>query len=119
MKKLSIIILSFGLSILSTRSGYSQSSHLFEIIDSLTVKDLNYNIDTNLTNVKKPYPLIILDGIIVNREKLSRLQMEDIKVIKSIPKSDSLAFQLFDNNGWGGFIIIETNLSKRKLNKKL
>jgi hypothetical protein len=67
----------------------------------------------------KPYPLIILDGNVVDKEKLSYFSMMDIKSIKAIPKSDSLAFQIFDKNAWGGIITIETNLSRRKLKRKL
>jgi hypothetical protein len=98
---------------------HSQSEFILTIIDSLIVNELNYKFDSNLTSITKPYPLFIIDGYLVEKETLMKFDRDEIKSIKAISKSDSLAFQMFHPNSWGGIIIIETSLGKTKLKKKL
>lgn len=88
------------------------------MIDSLITNDLNYVLDTSLIEMEKPDPLILVDGHKLTKEKfIQNFEFEDVESYSTI--SDSLTFQMFDKKTWGGIIIIETNLTKRKLMKKL
>ncbi len=99
-------------------TSYSQSERLIDILDSLVENEFNYVLDTNLTDETKPDPLIIVDGYIITKEKfIENFKLEDIKSFSTF--SDSSAFKIFDRNAWGGLIMIVTNLTKRKLKKKL
>ena len=103
---------------LSSLTSYSQSDKLINLIDSLVANDLNYVLDTSLTKIEKPDPLILVDGHQLTKEKfIENFEFEDIESYSTI--SDSLTFQMFDQKTWGGIIIIETNLTERKLKKKL
>ena len=104
--------------IIQAYSSYSQENKLSMLLDSITDAELNYQLDISVTSEIKPVPLIIVDGILMERDIFLRsFNLEDIESIDTV--SDSLAFELFDSPAWGGFVVIETNLSKRKLRKRI
>ncbi|WP_430817792.1 hypothetical protein [Carboxylicivirga sp. RSCT41] len=117
MRRVSILLGITGLLLILSSNINGQSNRLIQIVDSITTSSLTYELDTNLTNVIKPQPLIMIDGHLTSKRVLKHIRIEDIVSIHSL--SDSIAFQTLDPKAWGGIIIIQTNLKNRKLKKIL
>lgn len=117
MRRVSVLLGMTGLLFILSSNIYSQSDRLIQIVDSITKNSLTYELDTNLTNIIKPQPLIMIDGHLASKSALNHIRIENVKSIHSL--SDSIAFQTLDAQAWGGIIIIQTNLKKRKLKKVL
>lgn len=77
----------------------------------LNVTDIRHNGNSNSD------PLIVLDGVIVNKAQLVNLKLDDVKSIKTI--NDTTAVQLYGVRAVSGVINIKSKLSKRKVKKKL
>ncbi len=80
-------------------------------IDSLSKLKFNSKIDTNTKKLEKP-PLIIIDGIIVDYNDLTRFDSIKIKSIKTI--LDNEKSPLYEKQTYKGMILIETGLKKKK-----
>ena len=77
----------------------------------LNVTDIRHNGNSNSD------PLIVLDGVIVNKAQLVNFKLDDVKSIKTI--NDTTAVQLYGVRAVSGVINIKSKLSKRKVKKKL
>jgi biotin synthase-like enzyme len=111
-----IIVLAVLTGFCVTGKSFGQTNSLIAIIDSITINELNHCQDTIQKEIEDKQPIIIIDGIAVKRSQLLHIDIKDIRKITTV--SDTIASKMFDN-GLYGIIIINTKLSKRKLEKKL
>ncbi|MER2996906.1 TonB-dependent receptor plug domain-containing protein [Pontibacter populi] len=135
------VILPLILSVFFSNIALGQNFSLSVAVDSIIANELKHtyslnkkyieeslrnsakqNTGLNVTNIRhngnsNSDPLIVLDGVIVNKAQLVNLKLDDVKSIKTI--NDTTAVQLYGVRAVSGVINIKSKLSKRKVKKKL